>query len=175
MRDRPPFNRVAMPRFLAGVLLAFVSIGTAGCDPMGLDTLTYTYGGTTYDSSADALDAERRDNEAVLAAITKRDRPIASTASILLPSEDRLFELTFAPRCVAYFCRSESSVYEEKTYKAKSWHEDLLTTARSVERSNLFGKVDVEDYDKIDRARINSAGDLVIAVHGTELGHEKGG
>ena len=110
-----------------------------------------------------------------MAAITKRDSPIASTASILLPSEDRLFELTFAPRCVAYFCRSESSVYEEKTYKAKSWHEDLLTTVRSVERSNLFGKVDVEEYDKIDRARINSAGDLVIAVHGTELGHDKGG
>src|SRR5207249_746362 len=96
-------------------------------------------------------------------------------ATILVPSESRLFDLTFAPRCAGYFCRSASAVYWEKEHNAASWHENLLSTARSIERSNLFGTVRIEEYDTIDRTRIDAAGDLVIAVHGAELGHKEGG
>jgi len=157
------------------LITATLGLGVAGCDPLGLDDLTYTYNGKTYDSSATALEAQRHDDDALLSAITRRDRPVATKATILVPSESRLFDLTFAARCAGYFCRSASAVYWEKEHDAASWHEDLLSTARSIERSNLFGTVHIEEYDTIDRARIDAAGDLVIAVHSAELGHGTGG
>jgi len=147
----------------------------SGCDPLGLDDLTYSYNGTTYDSSASALEAQRHDDDALLPAIAKRDHPVATKTTILVPSQSRLVDLTFAARCAGYFCRSASAVYWEKEHNAASWHENLLSTVRSIERSNLFGAVHIEEYDTIDRARIDAAGDLVIAVHSAELGHQSGG
>jgi hypothetical protein len=155
--------------------LGLVPMAVAGCDPLGLDDLSYTYNGTTYDSSEQALAAQRRDDDALVAAIARRDQPMAAKATILVPSKSHLIDLTLATRCAAYFCRSSSAVYWEKEHNAASWHEDLLSTVRSIERSNLFRTVEIEEYDTIDRARIDAAGDLVIAVHGAELGHKEGG
>ena len=143
--------------WLAGlVCLVGIAVAIAGCAlPLSPN---YKYGGVKHASAEDALTAQRKRHDSVIATVRQRETAIADQATIFLPSLDYVYGETprLTRRCVTdkmftgiTQCLSFSDVREMRRYSAAVNHEMLLFTARIIEHSKIFTSVRVNSYDRV--------------------------
>ncbi len=135
------------------VCLAGIAFAIAGC--AGPLTPFSEYHGVKHSSAENALAAQRKRHDSVIAAVRQREGAIADQATIFLPSLDYVYGETPRPtRCTTdrmftgiTQCFSFSDVRKMRRYNAAVNHEMLLFTARTIEHSKIFESVRVEIYD----------------------------
>ena len=91
-----------------------------------------------------------------------------------MPSWDYLYDLTPGPDRCALFCMSSRTQRKGRRYDTTTWHENLLSTARSIERSNIFESVRIESYDTFVVPAIDDPEDIVIIMVRKGMRHEVG-
>lgn len=122
---------------------------TSGCS--GLGATVYHLHGVYYDSEKEWVAAIRANNAAMHAKIHRREKPGAGPARIFLPSHDHVYQyyskVGFYPSCGGFICRSEDQKRREIKGDATASVENYLSTAQSIELSNIFQSVSIETYE----------------------------
>lgn len=115
-------------------VLALIVIVLAGCA-----TQSWKYGGVTYPTSTDALEAARRDISSNVSAVEALSNTVGSSVVVYVPT------VGAAEKGVQV---AGNASFEQVRYVASTLHLGWHGMADSLKRRNIFRRVDVREFDQ---------------------------